>query len=224
MMAAPDISVVAEILWPHGLALRGSFQPDHEDGAPKGTACLVLVGNLGGAMWGAFQKERREEPHPLDNWSRRVVGGIAERLGARALFPFEGPPWLPFQRWAMKAEGLHPSPIGPLIHPVYGPWHGYRGALAFDALLEGLPKPVPPGRNICAECALKPCLSSCPANVFAKGGYDVPRCVGHLRQADNDCLPGGCLARRACPVGRDHAYGREQAGFHTGAFLAGMDS
>jgi hypothetical protein len=208
----------------HGLCSRGAFHPAPEDGVPDGAAALVLVGHVGQAMWEAFKRERRPEPQPLDSWSRRVVGDLAQRLGALALFPFDGPPWLPFQRWAMKAEGLHPSPIGPLIHSVYGPWHGYRGALSFARPPDGMPPSHGPGRNLCADCASKPCLSACPAGVFDAGRYDVPRCVGHLRRAGNECLPGGCLARRACPIGREHAYGREQAGFHTAAFLAGMDS
>jgi hypothetical protein len=31
---------------------------------------------------------------------------------------------------------------------------------------------------------------------------------------------GGCLARRACPVGQAHVYGPAQARFHMAAFLA----
>ena len=32
-------------------------------------------------------------------------------------------------------------------------------------------------------------------------------------------MDGGCLARRACPVGAEYAHGAEQAGFHMRAFL-----
>ncbi len=31
----------------------------------------------------------------------------------------------------MAAEGLKPSPLGLLMHPEYGLWHGYRGAILF---------------------------------------------------------------------------------------------
>ena len=31
----------------------------------------------------------------------------------------------------MRAEAVAPSPLGILIHPDYGLWHAYRGALAF---------------------------------------------------------------------------------------------
>ena len=76
---------------------------------------------------------------PLDRFSRRVVGALARALGVTALYPFGGPPHLPFQQWAQRAEPVHPSPIGVLIHPVYGPWHSYRGALGFVHALDVAP-------------------------------------------------------------------------------------
>lgn len=204
------------------LRVRGAFHPAPADGAPQGVETIVLIGSLGSSFWPAFQAQRRDEPHPLDNWTRRVVEPVAQKLGAVALYPFDGPPWHPFQRWAMTAEGLRPAPIGPLIHPEYGPWHSYRAALAFAQKL-ALPDP-PPVRDLCRACAEKPCLRACPADVFARGSYDVPRCAAQLRLPGNDCLSGGCLARRACPVGAGHAYSKAQAAFHTAAFLRSMDS
>jgi hypothetical protein len=56
---------------------------------------------------------------------------------------------------------------------------------------------------------------------FQPGGYDVDRCAAHLRTAEGaECRERGCLARRACPVGREHAYGPAQAQFHMTAFLS----
>ena len=53
----------------------------------------------------------------------------------RSCTPRTGRPWLPFQQWARKAEPVHVSPLGVLIHPDYGLWHSYRGALCFDTRL-----------------------------------------------------------------------------------------
>src|SRR5262249_55450904 len=100
-----------------GLALRGGFHPLAEDAVPdlgKGrkTATLLLVGNLGRAMWPVFSRspEHRDgAPHALDRWTRRVLQPIADEFGAGALFPFGGPPWLPFQRWAIRAGSVAPS-------------------------------------------------------------------------------------------------------------------
>jgi hypothetical protein len=63
------------------------------------------------------------------------------------VFPFERP-YLPFQRRAMRAEACYPSPLGLLIHPDYGLWHGYRGALLFAAAIE-----LPPSGRRASPCA-----------------------------------------------------------------------
>lgn len=219
------LDVVAGAAAATGLVVRGAFHPlaadavpDAAPGAPAAT--LVLLGNAGAAMWRAFRAspEFARKRDPLDAWSRRVVTALAVRLGAHPLFPFGGPPWLPFQRWAVRAGPLHPSPIGPLIHPEYGLWHAYRGALAFTG---PMPLPAPRrGGSPCATCRERPCLDTCPVGAFDGAGYDVPACTAHIDSpAGSECLGGGCLARRACPAGRAFHYEPEQAGFHMAAFL-----
>jgi hypothetical protein len=162
-----------------GLALRGGFHPSPEDEVPplpggRLAGTLLLLGWTGPIQWPHFAASPEHadgRPDPLDRWSRRVIGGLAEEFGGHALFPFGGPPHLPFQRWAMQAEPVHPSPLLVLIHPDWGLWHAWRGALAFA---ERLPLPPPNGRpSPCAACAGRPCLG--PAD------FDV--------------------ARRACPIG-----------------------
>ena len=208
-----------------GLTPRGGFHPEPEDQVPHvlpGVPCatLVLVGNAGPEMWRRFRAspESRLPVDPLNSFSRRVVGGLAEKLEAKALYPFTGPPFLPFLKWAQRAEPVWPSPIGPLIHPKYGLWHAYRGALAFAS-----PMDLPPrvkAKRPCDSCADRPCLHTCPVDAFSESGYDVPRCVAHVDSpAGTECLTGGCLARRACPIGREYAYSEEQAEFHTRAFV-----
>jgi hypothetical protein len=105
-----------------------------------------------------------------------------------------------------------------LIHPVYGLWHAYRGALA---LRERLPLPAAEtGAYPCDGCVDKPCLATCPVSAFGPGGYDVAACVGHIRTPQGeDCLALGCRARRACPIGRAYVYDPPQAEFHMEAFL-----
>jgi hypothetical protein len=189
------------------------------DGRSVGT--LVLVGVVGGSCWQTFRAaaEFRQAPDPLDRWSRRVVTGLATALGAEALFPFGGPPFLPFIRWAQRAEAVYPSPIGPLIHPQYGLWHAYRGALAFAGSLELPPRDARP--RPCDTCVDKPCLNTCPVGAFSGTGYDVPVCIAHIgAEQGGECASAGCLARRACPVGVTYQYAAEQMRFHMGAFLA----
>jgi len=205
-----------------GLTPRGAFHPAACDAVPALAAELpartvVLAGNAGPRMWRAFDAARAANGMSLDEWSTRILTELAAQLGARAVFPFERP-YLPFQRWAMRAEACYASPLGLLIHPDYGLWHGYRGALLFAAQLE-----LPPSdrrASPCASCADRPCLTACPVSAFDGLRYDLPACAQQLAATpEPTCMQTGCLARHACPVGRDYRYAPAQAAFHMQAFL-----
>ncbi len=208
-----------------GLQVRGAFHADERDQVPalaSGAACatLVLLGNAGPVMWEAFSASAQCDtaPDPLNRWSEAVTGPLADALGADALYPFTGPPWHPFQRWARRADVVWPSPIGPLIHAEYGLWHAYRSALAFAERFELSVRA--PASSPCESCAAQPSLHTCPERAFSATGYDVDACAAHLRSvAGADCLHEGCRARRACPAGADFVYAPAQAGFHMQAFL-----
>jgi hypothetical protein len=222
-----DFASIERLAIAHGLHLRGGFHPTAEDIVPaladgRMPATLVLVGNVGSSLWPTFSgsvEARDGAPDPLNRWTQRVVSGIAREVGAMPLFPFGGPPYLPFQRWAMRTEAVAPSPLGILIHPDYGLWHAYRGALAFAERLALPPRAERP--RPCDSCASRPCLSACPVSAFTEKGYDVPACAAHIGgPAGGPCMGGGCLARRACPVGPAYGYGTAQARFHMAAFLS----
>lgn len=205
-----------------GLTARGGFHPGPDDAAPQTCRSIILVGNVDPGFWIRFEAEQRDEPNPLDSWTKRQVDRIAARAGGWAVYPSDGPPYFPFQRWAMKAEPVHPSPIGMLIHPDYGLWHAYRAAIC---LHDAIPLPARDERSSpCEACVDRPCLSTCPVGAFTGSGYDVPACAGHLRtKAGQDCIDRGCLARRACPVAGPHLYAPGQAAFHMRAFVAARD-
>ena len=224
---ARSFGAVVAAIEAEGLASRGAFRvaavddvPPFPDGAPAAT--LVLVGNAGPGMWVAFSASEEAADgarNALDRWSRRVVSRLAHALGGAAHFPFGGPPWLPFIRWAQRAGPVYPSPIGPLVHPDFGLWHAYRGAIAFRERLD-LP-PRDDRGSPCEKCPDRPCLSSCPVGAFSASGYDVARCAAHIESpVGARCLDAGCLARHACPVGRNAAYSAPQAAFHMQAFLS----
>jgi hypothetical protein len=149
-------------------------------------------------------------PHPLDRWSRRVVGRIACTLGTKAVFPFGGPPWRPFTGWARRSGRAWPSPVGLLVHDTAGLWISYRGAV----LLEEEVAPATVSRP-CEACPDRPCLTACPVGALSGAGYDVPRCHGFL-DTGPDCLQ-GCRVRRACPVGQGRRLALQSA-FHMKAF------
>lgn len=215
------IEKVSQALQAVGLRMRGCFRPRAEDGVPEmpdGAVArtVVLAGNAGPAMWERFTAVRADHGHSLDAWSEAVLVGVAERAGGHAVFPFHRP-YLPFQRWAVRAESCHPSPLGILIHPQHGLWHGLRGALLFAA--DFAPAAVEKTESPCATCAGRPCLAACPVGAFSGVGYDVPRCVAWLDSAaGEDCMASGCRARRACPVGSEFCYAPAQARFHMEAF------
>jgi hypothetical protein len=206
-----------------GFSPRGALMTLDEErvGLLAGVRMIVLVGVVGARNWSAFESSPEfggGGPDPLDRFSTRIVGRLAGDLGATALFPFGGPPYLPFQRWAMRAEPVAQSPLGLLIHPDYGLWHSFRGALGFAEAIE-IPE-VAKAASPCESCEARPCLSACPVGAFSPGRYDVEACAAHLRSVEgNSCVSGGCRARRACPVGHGFSYAREQAAFHMAAFL-----
>ena len=208
-------SLLAGALSHHGLILRGGFHPKPDEAGLEGAGTVLLVGNAGPAMWDAFAPHRDGAPDPLNRWTTRVIEPIAEEFGARALYPFGTPHW-PFQRWAARAEPLHPSPLGLLIHPEYGLWHAYRAALLFPETLRIPTRET--AASLCDSCAEKPCLSACPVSAFTMGEYDVPACAAHLATPTSTCTSLGCHARNACPVGEAWRYPQAQIRFHMAAF------
>jgi hypothetical protein len=209
-----------------GLAYRGAFHPAREDRVPPladGSPALtiVLLGWTGSVQWPVFAASPEMHdglPNPLNRWSKRIIDGMAVAFGAVAFYPFEGPPWLDFQRWALKAEPVHRSPIGLLVHPEWGLWHSYRGAIGLRERLD-----LPHRESMaspCDSCLKRPCLSACPVSAFASDRpYDYAACRSYLSEGTADCLTLACGARRACPVAPQMRYVEPQAAFHIRAFL-----
>ncbi|MCL6709440.1 hypothetical protein M8R20_20845 [Pseudomonas sp. R2.Fl] len=203
-------------LFARGVAVFGEGEgPLLSNGASARS--VVLVGNAGGSLWAPFERWRRETAsgkieHPLDTWSKTVIGAVAARSGATAYFPSD-PPYQPFQQWAKRAEGLQASPLGILIHPKYGLWHGYRGALGFAA---ELPASKEAGDHPCDTCPDRPCLTTCPVGAVRSDGFNVRDCRTHLAgpAGQAGCMTQGCLARNACPIGDGYRYSEGQIRFH----------
>lgn len=198
-------------------ALPDDRLPDLPGGVPA--SLIALIGNAGSSLWPHFTASAEfadGRADPLDRWSRRVLSRIAEGCGAGLLLPFEGPPYWPFQQWALRTESASQSPLGVLTHRVWGPWFAFRGAL----LLSGpAPRPAKEG-GPCGDCAEKPCLDACPAGALTRThGFDAAACRAHVAgEGRATCASLGCLVRHACPYGREYAYLPAQAAFHMKAF------
>lgn len=223
--AGGTVRTAARLLRPSGLILRGGLVFPDEEAAPVGpfgrpARSVLLVGQAGAAPWPHFLAWRAERPDivadPLDAWSREVIGTVAGKLGARAISPNDRP-YQPFQQWAMRAEGLKPSPLGILMHPEYGLWHAYRGALLLDEEID-----IPPPReaiHLCRLCDGKPCLNACPVEAHSETGFRRGACLDHVRSASGPvCRGEGCLARNACPYGTRYRYPAPVQAFHMAAF------
>lgn len=217
-------AAVAAAVEATGMIARGGFVTDPTgSGVPvrgdgRTTRTVVMIGNVGGAMWSRFRREQTAGPNPLDRWTRAALRPVAERFGADYVHPSDEP-FQPFQRWAQRADDVWQSPIGLMIHPEYGLWHAYRGALLFADEVVGLP--LVGGRSRpCDTCVEMACLSTCPVGAFTPDGYDADACAGHVRSGtEPTCLTDGCAARCACPVGTQYRYEPDQMRFHMGAFV-----
>jgi hypothetical protein len=216
---------VAAALAPSGLILRGGLNFAEAEDRPPGPGGLparsvLLVGNGGAGYWSQFSRWRAQQPattaNPLDTWSRAVIGAAAEATGGRIVMP-NYRPFQPFQQWAMRAEGLKPSPLGLLIHPRFGLWHAFRGALLFDVEIpiQAVARMIHP----CDLCIGKPCLNHCPVSAHAAAGFAYDTCLSHVRGGEGaPCRDQGCLARNACPHGAEWRYPAEVQAFHQRAF------
>jgi len=211
-----------QLLKPHGLMNRCALHLNEDaDLAARehGYRTIVLAGHAGSSFWQYFERFQTSHggSNPLDAWSRVVGEAIATQLdGCTALYPFEKP-WWPFQNWIARAEGLKPSPLGILIHPEYGLWHGYRVAFAFREAI-AIPRPATQV-HACDSCLDKPCIEDCPVGAITEVGFRRDACRTHLADGAGQagCMQSGCLSRNACPVGAKYRYNNDQLRFHMAA-------
>jgi hypothetical protein len=209
---------VAEAAARAHLGVFGAFHPRPGDEAPAGTGTLILLGPEEPGFWAhvtAAPEFADGAPDPLDRWSARVIGALAEALGGTALFPFGGPPYRPFVSWALASGRAWRSPVTLLVHDTAGLMVSYRGALA---LPERLALPACPP-SPCERCPGQPCRTACPVGALSDEGYDVAACHHLLdTSAGIDCMTEGCAARRACPVSRRYGRLPEQSAYHMRLF------
>jgi len=135
---------------------------------------------------------------PIERWSTRIIGTMAQSFHATPSYPFGGPPYAPFLSWALKSGRCWSSPLGMLVHDTMGLMVSFRGALSFDHKIN---LPEPPTESPCTACTTKPCKVACPVNALGPNGYDTDSCHAYLNTpAGKTCLTKGCIARRACPI------------------------
>lgn len=202
----------------HGLFIMGALHPHAADRSADEAATILLLGT-GAGFWQVFCQSEEYldgEKDPLDRWSKRVIGAAARNHGATCSFPSDGPPYPPFIGWALKSGQFHPSPVGMLVHDNAGMMVSLRGALHFE---QEITLADVPATSPCDACVTQPCRTTCPIEALG-ASYDVAACKSWIKAPKGaNCLQGGCIARRACPVSKSHGRLPEQSAFHMKAFL-----
>jgi hypothetical protein len=228
----PLLKQLFATLAPHGLNLVGATPIDAYDaGVPAEYALATLlpeartaivIGNGGRALWDAFAAFTRTDPEaaagpdPLDDFTQRtierVVTPVLSGRSARILYPFRFPAEpVSFMRLAECAGLGHPSLVGVLVHPVFGPWIALRAAILLTEPVDA-PRPSA-GFDPCPTCRERACIAACPAGAVSAAGWDIPTCARHRLAADDECAS-RCHARFDCVIGREHRYPPEELAFH----------
>ncbi|MEM9715269.1 MAG: ferredoxin [Pseudomonadota bacterium] len=183
----------------------------------QGTIVLLAPGPR---FWPIFTQSPEwieRHPDPVDAWSERVISELAVQLGGETMFPFGGPPYQPFLKWAVESGEAFPSPTGPLVHARLGMMISYRGAIRVPYDLGARRQ-----ENPCESCADKPCLTACPVSALSEAtAYDVPSCYDYLRteEGQTSCYSAGCAVRRACPISVGAHRDPSQSAYHMTRFL-----
>ncbi|MGA2409350.1 MAG: hypothetical protein ABSG46_03040, partial [Candidatus Binataceae bacterium] len=147
---------------------------------------IVVIGNGGGAFWNAFTTYAeanpgwRERTHPLDDFTRAIIERdvvapmLRQRIACTAAYPFVGEGALSFIALGKLAGLGGPSILGVLIHPLYGPWIAFRGALLVDVAIDAPGEAI--GFDPCPGCTTRTCIPACPAAAVGfPSGWDIPR-------------------------------------------------
>lgn len=212
----PDYAQIDAAAAHSGLMVQGALHPRRRPVKALEGGTLVLLGTAP-AFWPRFtasQEYRDGAPDPVDRWSQRVIGALADALGGCAYYPFGGPPYTPFINWALASGRFFTSPSQMMVHDQAGMLISLRGALHFEQEFDIPPPPL--AESPCHSCRSRPCLAACPAAALADGGpYDLAACHDYLdTSAGAGCMTGGCLARRACPLSRTAGRDPAQTAHH----------
>ena len=181
---------------------------------------LVMLGQAGPTLWETIERDGYAGADPFDDCSRQAVAELVESLGqpvCEVVYPSSV--MLPLGRMAAHAGWGDPSPLGLTINDEYGLWLAHRIVFLIDA-------PLTPERSSsdrpCDTCSDTPCVGACPVGaVSAESGFDVVACSEYRIRDGSPCAD-RCLARLACPIGTEHAYGPGQMAHHYAAGLASI--
>ncbi|MFC6654152.1 hypothetical protein ACFQEX_00670 [Roseibium salinum] len=113
-MSEPAAAKLMDDLAAAGFLYLGGFAVEGDSTVPrlsggKAPGALFLIGSTGPSLWPHLTRSpefRDGAPDPLDRYTKRILSASAIDYGFEALFPFEGPPYHPFQQWALRCGGF----------------------------------------------------------------------------------------------------------------------
>lgn len=182
--------------------------------ARDGETQLILLGHAGRLLWEKVQAAQRAlavdavVADPIDAYTvacvRRFFASQAPGVAYRILYP--GAQSVGLQALGQLAGWHHAAPFMVGIDPQWGSWFAYR-ALVVAASDFPLSEPQIHAHP-CAACSEPLCRTACPASAL-QSSFDLSACADFRLQPHSPCAT-NCLARRACPLGQQHAYDERQ--------------
>jgi hypothetical protein len=172
---------------------------------------LILIGHGGRRLWDCVQVAQLDSADPIDDFTVRTLRQhFAEALPETAytlLYPSEKP--IGLQQLGTLAGWHNPSPFMVGIDTTWGSWSAYRAVILSATRFVRTPQQQQ--ASPCPSCIDRPCVSICPADALSdsSSGFNLQKCTTYRKQADSPCQY-TCLARCACPIGREHRYSTEQ--------------
>jgi len=187
-----------------------------------GSRSIIVLGTGGSAFVRRFLEDPSEGEDPLDAYTITRVDRVRDHLRDEGFASAAGYYWERRQgEYAdfvaiAEAAGLGArSKLALLIHPEFGPWFGIRALVFTDkALAPTEVTPLDPF-DPCTGCPA-PCETACHGAAVGIP-FDGAACVSQRRAGVTCQLE--CDARRACIIGREHAYDADVEAFHMAASL-----
>jgi len=187
--------------------------PWRSDVLRPGARSALVLGSGGRALWQAFVRspELGRAPDPLDAFCERVAEEAARLLEGRAVLSHQARQvgFADLVALAVAAGFGVPSRLAMLVHPEYGPWLSIRAVILTPRQLAAT-APLG-GFDPCNGCPA-PCADACHGAAVAPQGFQIQRCA-EARGREPACVA-RCDARRACVLGREHAYRPETEAHH----------
>lgn len=170
---------------------------------------LLLIGHGGRRLWDAVQASGIASADPIDDFTVATIEGwFAEQLpGCDHAIVYPGSRNVGLQALGQLAGWHHASPFMVGINARWGSWYAYRAVVLAATAFQ--PQREAAGVSPCAVCVSRACVGACPGEALNGPALALEKCIAWRKQPASSCRA-SCLARLACPVGREHRYAAEQ--------------